>query len=116
MWYYSRATGKIFPASCSEVIDFVLGEDTFLDLIGTQDIVRIKPENNPSVIDILKNSGNISYAIDRYQEIHHCDAVEACFKVAMIALDMKEMGNKHWKHKKKSAATVGSQDSSVTTK
>ena len=105
MWYRSTKTNKIIYSSAFRIVDNVLGEGTFFDLIqnGT-----LTPISNPSVIDVLRDGGSTVLAAIRYRQIHGCDIRQAREGVKMLKRDMAKNtnGKKGDQWKKESAEAV----------
>lgn len=115
MWYRSTLSNKIVNSSSAFAIESIYGEGAFDKLINL-DI--LKPIKNPSVIDILRDTGSNNLAVLRYKEIHKCSHKEATVGVSLIRESMekhtKKRGKKFWK--RKSANTASTPNSQVTDK
>lgn len=115
MWYRSTKTNKIIYSSASRIVDNVLGEGTFFDLIQDGTLI---PISNPSVIDVLRDGGSTVLAAIRYRQIHGCDIREAREGVKILKRDMAKNSNREkgdqWK--KESAEAVNMPTSQDTDK
>lgn len=97
MWYRSTITKKIVNSTSEYSINQIYGEGTFKKLIG--DI--LEPVENPSVIDILRDTHSTNLAVLRYQEIHKCDKKEAINGVIALKKCMGFKPGKKGKRKEK---------------
>lgn len=115
MWYRSTISNKIVNSSSAFAIESIYGKGAFDKLIS-MDI--LKPIQNPSVIDVLRDTGSTNLAVLRYKEIHKCSHKEATTGVSLIRESMakhtKKRGKKFWK--RKTAKTVSTPNSQVTDK
>lgn len=119
MWYRSRYTGKVIHSSAAHLIDNIYGEGAFDQLV---DLGDLREAENPSVIDVLRDTHSLNLAASRYREIHHCSVKEAKFQAKKLRADMASYKNNkrgrrnHWKKKNTAAETANSESASDTTK
>lgn len=102
MWYRSRKTNKILYVTAGRIINNALGEGSFEALIEDDILV---PVDNPTVIDVLRDTGSTKLATLRYKEIHHCSPREAKAGVRSLKQDMsgrkyEKRGRRNWKKSK----------------
>lgn len=119
MWYRSRYTGKIIHSSAAHLINNFYGEDAFEALIKNNVLLEAE---NPSVIDVLRDTHSLNLAATRYREIHHCTVKEAKFqtkkmKASMTNFKNNKRGRKNqWKKKNAAVKTANLESASDTTK
>lgn len=112
MWYRSTFTNKIVNSTSAFAIENIYGKGAFDKLI-TMGVLKLL--ENPSVIDVLRETDSVRLAVLRYQEIHKCSRKEAVIGVSLLRKDMnnhtKKRGKKPWKkNTAKTASTPNSQD------
>lgn len=112
MWYRSTISNKIVNSTSAFAIESIYGKGAFNQLIRME---VLKPLENPSVIDILRETGSNRLAVLRYQEIHKVSRKEAVAGVSLLRKDMgnrkKKRGKKPWKkNTANTASTPNSQD------
>lgn len=94
-WYKSTYTNKIIARTAAKVTNNIFGVGTFDSYV--EDGVLV-PVDNPSVIDVLRDTRSKKLAVIRYQELHKCSAAEAEKGVAILKRDMALP--KKWKNKR----------------
>lgn len=102
MWYRSKATGKVIHGSVARVIDNIWGKETFNRLGDEGAFDRFEP----TVIDVLRDTGSTRLAVIRYRELHKCSAKEAKRMVDLLRGDMARKGYKFKKKSKKREKSV----------
>lgn len=116
MWYRSTITKKTVNSTSAFAINNIYGEGAFDKLV--KDAV-LEPLENPSVIDVLRETRSTNLAILRYKEIHKCTTREAVAGVTLLKKDMGikpgKKGKKKWK-KRNAAKTVSTENQSATGK
>lgn len=90
MWYRSCYTGNVIHSSAAHLINNLYGEDAFDALVVTNILSKAE---NPSVIDVLRDTHSINLAVLRYREIHHCTVKEAKYQVKILKRDMASFKN-----------------------
>ena len=101
MWYRSIITNKIVNSYHFRSVDLIYGDGVSENLIKMDFLI---PVENPSVIDILRDTHSDVMAMIRYREIHHCGIKEARNGVNAMKKDMARKytpRKRRWKHKKK---------------
>lgn len=91
MWYRSIFTKKIIRDSSFHTLDLICGEGTAERFIDQSILIPIQ---NPSVIDILQDTGSTVLAASRYREINGGTLREAVDTVEIMKQDMKRFGRK----------------------
>lgn len=114
MWYRSKATNKVIHSSAARLYDNICGNGMFEGCVKSGYLIPIE---NPSVIDILRDTRSVHLAAVRYREIHHCSVKEAKIEVKKLKADMgsfnkSRKGQRKWKKKNtaKAVSTENSQD------
>lgn len=115
MWYRSKATNKVIHSSAARLYDNICGIGMFDGCVKSGYLIPIE---NPSVIDILRDTRSVHLATVRYREIHHCSVKEAKIEVKKLKADIasfntnKRGQKKQWKKKNtaKAVSTENSQD------
>ncbi len=98
MWYRSTITKKIVNGTSTFAIELIYGKGSFDKLIkdGILEVVE-----NPSVIDVLRDTHSTNLAVLRYREIHNCDTKEAVAGVAALKKDLGIKPGKRGKRREK---------------
>ena len=118
MWYRSKSTGKVFHSSTETLLDNIVGDGYFQRTVEAGWFIPVEP----TVIDVLRDTGSINLAVIRYRELHSdCDYTEAKRQVKILRSDMARFGNrkrrvKKWKKKNDAAKPADSENSSDTGK
>lgn len=97
VWYRSAVTHKVISESASQVIDNIFGPGTFQNYIAEGTLVKLE---NPSVIDVLRDTHSTKLATLRYQQIHKCDQKEARAGVKSLKKDMGFNGRRQRRKRK----------------
>lgn len=116
MWYRSLFTDKIVHESAKKPIDNLYGSGTFEFLVKTD---FLAPNENPNIIDVLRDTDSTHLAVIRYREIHNCSIREAKRGVEILKRDLanfKKKGSNAKKWKKNAARTASTEKTSDTSK
>lgn len=97
MWYRSIFTNKIIRDTSFYTLDNICGNGTAERFIDQSILI---PVENPSVIDILWETGSDVLAAARYREIHDCSLKEAVEGVKILKKDMYRFHRKARRKKK----------------